>query len=133
MPVTIEQLTIFNTDDFQKFTHLHVYGNLLTLYGCRIEASLVEAGRLYEEFVNFQNKLFTIYISYVLANAGYSVKALIEDELYTNEFSENDWVQRFDIFPPCEGSPTEWELDYENVSGERIRIIFSPTLMLKLF
>jgi hypothetical protein len=84
------------SDDYSSLTDLHVYGDLLTLYSYRLpgSVSIAEAGRLYNELLLFERRLLTLYVSYVLAAAGFydSVTAEVEGR-YTTKFSDKDGLK----------------------------------------
>jgi hypothetical protein len=95
--------------------------------------SIAEAGRLYNELLLFERRLLTLYVSYVLAAAGFydSVTAEVEGR-YTTKFSDKDWVEILDFLPPSEDSSIlwkPWDWEYENERGEKLRVVFVKVLM----
>lgn len=120
---------------------LHVYGDLLEIYNSVITTSINEAGRLWNRIRNFENKLLTVYVSYILTHEGFYLKLFTEqdftetaeEKLFTNEFTDKDWIENFDIFPPEEDIFTfEWVEDYENTKGDKIRVIFVTLLVTEI-
>lgn len=136
MPMSIDQFE--HLDDFSGLQGLHVYGDFLTLYSLPVHANLGEAGRLYQDLKLFEQRLLTVYVSYILAHKGYYVKAFtgadFEDigNLYTNRFRSEDWIKNFDLFQPGDEPAFEWTEDYENAEGHRIRVIFVTMLILEI-
>jgi hypothetical protein len=132
-------------EDYSSLTDLHVYGDLLTLYSYRLPnfTSIAEAGRLYNEFSLFERRLLTLYVSYVLAGAGFYDSVFASDDfaevaekrLYTTKFSDNDWIEIFDGLPPGEGdilgelNLEPWDWEYENEEGEKLGVVFVEMLL----
>ena len=126
------------SDDYSELKDLHVYGDILTLYGLPIYAPVAKAGRLYNELRLLDSRILTLYVSYILAHANFYISILAGDDfaeasgerLYTTKFNNENWIDIFEILPPDEGRIffEPWNITYEKQTGEKLGVIFVELL-----
>ena len=111
-------------EDLADLKDLDVYGNFLRAFGLRIEATLSDMARILKDLGTLNVALFNLYITYVLAKAGYSYKPLVLDEdlrLETVNFGPEDWVKNWALFSK---DPAEsWSSAFRNAKNENLTIV----------
>ena len=82
--------------DYSNLSHLHLYGDFLEIYNLEIEAPLAAVGQLFQELKALDRSIFTTYVTFVLAKAGYDIEQLstiVEDPQFTSSYSQSDWPE----------------------------------------
>ncbi|MEA2089188.1 MAG: hypothetical protein U9O89_00285, partial [Thermoproteota archaeon] len=102
-----------------------VFGNLLDLHNIEIKAKLEIAAKLLEELKLLERGVFTAFISFVLAEAGYYNKTFAElnpphekeKTPFTTEFDDEDWGSEVDQLYVSE----EFRRDMSDVENESLK------------
>ncbi len=131
MPLSREQFELLG--DYSGLGNLHVYGDLLSLYSLSVHATIADAESLFRAIRSLDDRMLTLYISYILARAGFCAQALatgdFPERLYTTKFTDQDWLENLILFEhEEEGYRDEWTMYFENVENEIIRILFVTLL-----
>jgi hypothetical protein len=134
MPISIEQFD--HLGDYSGLDDLHVYGNLLSLYSLRVDGQVGEINRLYDRIRSLDDRIFTLYVAYVLSRAGFSAMHVVEldkdlqmKSLDTTKFEDHHWLEHLDSFEIVdEGYRDEWVRYFENERNETIKVMFVTLL-----
>lgn len=130
MPISKEMFDILG--DYYGLENLHPYGDFLGLYSLPIHASIAEAGDIFRDLRRLDDRILTIYVSYILSKAGYFAADFVEpteddgdERLFTRRFEDKDWLGLSDYFEhEEEGFADEWSMDFENEKSDRLRVFF---------
>lgn len=130
MPISEEMFKILG--DYSDLNDLHPYGDFLALYSLTIRTSIAESDNIFNDLRKIDDRILTVYVSYILARAGYFALGFVEPteddrerDLLTTEFSERDWLELIDYFEHDEeGFRNEWSMEYQNSKNQRIRVFF---------
>lgn len=131
MPISFEQFKFLG--DYSDLEQLHVYGDLLRLYSLPVHGKIAETATLFRRIRSLDERILTVYVSYILAQVGFYAQALasgvLPPRLYTTEFKDNDWLRNLDFFEHVEeGYRDDWAMYYENEKNETTRILFVTSL-----
>lgn len=135
MPISGEQIEVLR--HLSGLENLHVYGNLLSLYSLPIKARIDEAESLYRSIRSLDDRMFSVYVSYILSRVGFSAANVFElnqdleaTHLFTTEFEDRDWFEHLDSFEHVEeGYRNEWALYFGNEKNENMLILFVTLLV----
>lgn len=88
--------------DYADLENLPVYGNFLTLYSLPASGSIAEVGEIYGDLKILDERIFALYVSYILSRSGYYISELLDPEadsngapephFYTTKFDDTDWL-----------------------------------------
>jgi len=118
---------IVSLGDYSGLENLHVYGDLLCLYSLPVHATIEEAESLFRSIRSLDLRILTVYVSYVLARAGFSAAKAVEID--TTEFEDHDWLKHLYLFEHhAEWEGNEWVHGFDNKKNERIGILFVTLL-----
>lgn len=123
-----------------------IFGDLLKWRAIEIKAKLDDAARLYEEIKLLEKCLFSAFISYILARAGFFNITILDlypwdikdKETLTTRFDNSDWVKHIDAFSCSEEfredltdaeyemleKAPEWTIQYSNDEGQVLQVKF---------
>jgi len=110
-------------EDLGQLEDLDIYGNLLRIFGLRIEATLADVARILKDLVTLNSTLLNLYVAYVLARDGYSYEPLASDEdlkLHTASFRTDDWVKNWASF--SRESEESWTSTFQNDKKGKLTI-----------
>ncbi len=107
-------------DDLAKLADLDVYGDLLSPFGLRVDLTLADAAAIVRDLFGLNNTVFNMYVSYVLARAGYydcalvsnDVKGLEDQKHYSDKFRDDDWIKHWELFSRVGGE--SWTSNFSN-------------------
>lgn len=106
------------------------------LYSIRVDGEVGEISSLYDRIRGLDDRIFTVYVAYVLSLAGFSALHVVninEDfqtrNLDTTKFEDRDWLEHLDSFEHDEeGYRDEWVRYFENEQNETMKVMFVTLL-----
>jgi hypothetical protein len=122
--------------DYSGLENLPVYGNFLTLYTLPAGGSIAEVGEICSNLKILDERIFALYVSYVLSKSGYYMAELLDPEadsdgmpdphFYTTKFKDEDWLELADyiFYAEEEGDRDKFSITYENDKKEQLRVFF---------
>lgn len=116
--------------DYSDLENLHVYGDLLKLYSLPVHGEIAEIANLFNRIRSLDDRILTVYVSYVLGRAGFYAQALASgdfpEKLHSHKFNDADWLENLILFEHVEeGFEEDWEMYFENEKIEAMKILFT--------
>lgn len=71
MPIPKEMFDILG--DYSGLENMHPYGDFLSLYSLPVHASIAEAADIFRDLRGLDDRILTLYVSYILLKVGYYV------------------------------------------------------------
>ena len=70
--------------DYSDLENLPLYGDFLTLYALPARGSIAEVGKIYGELKVLDQRIFCLYVSYILSRSGYYLTDILDSEADAN-------------------------------------------------
>jgi hypothetical protein len=122
--------------DYSGLENLPVYGNFLALYNLPAGGSIAEVGEIYSNLRILDERIFALYVSYILSRSGYYISELLDPEadsegvadphFYTTKFQDEDWLElaEYIFYSEEEGERDRFSILYENDKKEQLQFFF---------
>ena len=130
--------------DNKGLENLPVYGDLLKIYSLPlVNATISEAGNLFIELQTLENRLLTLYASYVAARSGFYVEYWANEDaeppMFSTEFKDADWIKNLDLLEPFETGALvaprmcfEWDMPYKNEPDQNLKLVFVTGFLVEM-